>query len=44
MFGVEYLYGQREDKNGAIRGKHRIPFSFKYSFGKLFRSIKKSPS
>ena len=25
MFGVEYLYGQREDKNGAIRGRPPDP-------------------
>jgi hypothetical protein len=36
MFGVEYLYGQREDKNGDSGEDHRIQFSFKYSFGKLF--------
>ena len=36
MFGVEYLYGQREDKNGASGEDHRIQFSFKYSFGKVF--------
>jgi hypothetical protein len=36
MFGVEYLYGQREDKNGQSGEDHRIQFSFKYSFGKLF--------
>jgi hypothetical protein len=36
MFGVEYLYGQREDKNGNTGEDHRIQFSFKYSFGKMF--------
>jgi DcaP outer membrane protein len=36
MFGVEYLYGQREDKNGQSGEDHRIQFSFKYSFGKVF--------
>jgi hypothetical protein len=36
MFGVEYLYGQREDKNGDSGEDHRIQFSFKYSFDKVF--------
>jgi hypothetical protein len=36
MFGVEYLYGQREDKNGDTGEDHRVQVSFKYSFGKLF--------
>ena len=36
MFGVEYLYGQREDKNGQSGEDHRVQFSFKYSFGKVF--------
>jgi hypothetical protein len=36
MFGVEYLYGQREDKDGRSGDDHRIQFSFKYSFGKIF--------
>lgn len=36
MFGVEYLFGKREDKNGDTGDDHRIQFSFKYSFDKLF--------
>lgn len=37
MFGVEYLFGHREDKDGATGEDHRLQFSFKYSFEKLFR-------
>jgi len=36
MFGVEYLWGRREDKSGADGTDHRIQFSFKYSFDKVF--------
>jgi hypothetical protein len=36
MFGVEYLWGRREDKNGADGTDHRIQFSFKFSFDKVF--------
>jgi hypothetical protein len=36
MFGVEYLYGRREDKNGATGEDHRVQFSFKFSFDKSF--------
>lgn len=36
MFGVEYLYGQREDKGGDTGDDHRIQFSFKYSFNHRF--------
>ncbi len=36
MFGVEYLFGQREDKDGDSGDDHRVQFSFKYSFDKRF--------
>jgi len=36
LFGVEYIYGQREDKDGATGEDHRIQFSFKYNFDKMF--------
>lgn len=36
MFGVEYLYGQREDKDGANGKDNRLQFSFKFSFDKSF--------
>lgn len=36
MFGVEYLYGRREDKDGDSGNDHRVQFSFKYAFGKSF--------
>lgn len=32
MMGVEYLWGKREDKNGASGDDNRVQFSFKYSF------------
>jgi len=32
MMGVEYLWGRREDKNGASGDDNRVQFSFKYSF------------
>lgn len=36
LFGVEYLFGKREDKDGETGDDHRIQFSFKYSFDQLF--------
>ncbi|MCG6929973.1 MAG: porin [Desulfofustis sp.] len=36
MFGVEYLWGALEDKNGDTGEDHRVQFSFKYSFDQLF--------
>jgi hypothetical protein len=36
LFGVEYLWGRREDKSGADGTDHRIQFSFKFSFDKSF--------
>lgn len=36
LFGVEYLWGQREDKDGDSGEDHRIQFSFKYSFDRMF--------
>lgn len=36
MVGVEYLFGQREDKDGATGDDHRLQVSFKYSFDKVF--------
>jgi hypothetical protein len=32
MFGAEYIWGQREDKNGATGSDNRIQFSARYSF------------
>ncbi len=36
LFGVEYQYGEREDKDGATGEDHRIQFTFKYSFDTEF--------
>ena len=36
LIGVEYLYGQREDKDGSTGEDHRIQFTFKYSFDRMF--------
>ena len=30
--GAEFLWGRREDKNGASGDDSRVQFSFKYSF------------
>jgi hypothetical protein len=34
LIGAEYLWGQREDKNGAIGDDNRLQFTVKYSFSK----------
>lgn len=36
LFGVEYLYGKREDKDGETGDDHRVQFTFKYSFDQRF--------
>ena len=32
LIGAEYIWGQREDRNGANGSDNRLQFSFKYSF------------